>query len=55
MPFDTIKLLPAYVNEPIHSYAASDEETQVSDVEYSDITLEQNELSNQDNGECPYI
>lgn len=52
---DTIKLLPAHVDEPTHSYAASDDETQVSDVEFTDITLEQNYLSNQDDSECPYI
>ncbi len=44
MTTETIKLLPAYVDEPTHSYVASDEETQVSDVEYTDITLEQNDL-----------
>ena len=44
-PFDTISLLPAYINEATHDYAASDEETQVSDVEYTDITMEQNDLS----------
>lgn len=54
-PSDTIKLLPAYVDETTHSYVASDEETQVTDVEYTDITLEQNELSNPDDNECPYI
>lgn len=54
-PSDTIKLLPAYVDETTHSYVASDEETQVTDVEYTDITLEQNELSNPDDIECPYI
>lgn len=55
MTTETIKLLPAYVDEPTHSYVASDEETQVSDVEYTDITLEQNDLSSQDDSECPYI
>lgn len=46
MTTESIKLLPAYVVKPTHSDAASDEETQVTDVEYTDITLEQNELSN---------
>ena len=55
MPSDTIKLLPAYVDEPTHNDAVSDEESQVVDVEYTDITLEQNNLSNQDDSECPYI
>ena len=55
MPFDTIKLLPAYINEETHGYVASDDETQVTDVEYTDITLEQTELSDHDNSECPYI
>lgn len=55
MTTDSIKLLPAYVDETSHCDVASDEETQVSDVEYTDITLEQNELSNQDDSECPYI
>lgn len=48
MTTDSIQLLPAYVDEPTHSYAASDDEAQVVDVEYTDITLEQNDLSNQD-------
>lgn len=53
--FDSIKLLPAFVVEPIHGYAASDEETQVTDVEYTDITMEQTDLSSQDDSECHYI
>ena len=55
MTTDSIKLLPAYVDEPTHSYAASDDGAQVVDVEYTDITLEQNDLANQDGSECPYI
>lgn len=55
MTTDSIQLLPAYVDEPTHSYAASDDEAQEVDVEYTDITLEQNDLSNQDGSECPYI
>ncbi len=54
-PSDTIKLLPAYINEPIHSHAASDDEMHVTDVEYTDITMEQTDLSSQDDSECPYI
>lgn len=54
MTTDSIQLLPAYVDEPTHS-AASDDDAQVVDVEYTDITLEQNDLSNQDGSECPYI
>ncbi len=54
-PSDTIKLLPAFVVEPTHNDAASDDETQVSDVEYTDDTMGQDELSNQDDSECPYI
>ena len=52
---DTIKLLPAYINEPIHSHAASDNEMHVTDVEYTDTTMEQTDLSSQDDSECPYI
>ena len=55
MTTDSIQLLPAYVDEPTHSYAASDDKAQVVDVEYTDITLEQNDLSNQDGSGCPYI
>ena len=55
MTTEPIKLLPVYINEPTHSYVASDEESQVADVEYTNITLEQNDLSNQDDSECPYI
>lgn len=44
MPSDTIKLLPAYVDEPTHNDAVSDEESQVVDTEYTDITMEQNAL-----------
>lgn len=55
MTTDSIMLLPAYIDEPTHSYAASDDETQVVDVKYTDITLEQNDLSNQDGRESPYI
>lgn len=51
MTTESIKLLPVYINEPIHSYAASDDETEVADVEYTDIT----DLSNQDDSEGPYI
>lgn len=46
MTTDSIKLLPAYVDEPTHSYAASDDETQVVDVEYSDIPVEHNDRLN---------
>ena len=55
MPSDTIKLLPAYVDEPTHNDAVSDEESQVVATEYTDITMEQNALSDQDDSECPYI
>lgn len=55
MPSDTIKLLPAYVDEPTHNDAVSDEESQVVATEYTDITMEQNGLSNQDDSWCPYI
>lgn len=39
MTADSIKLLPAFVGEPTHNDAASDDEAQVLDVEYTDITL----------------
>ena len=55
MPSDTIKLLPAYVDEPTHNDAVSDEESQVVATEYTDITMAQNALSDQDDSECPYI
>ena len=55
MTTDSIKLLPAYIDESTHSYAASDDEAQVVDVGYTEITMEQNGLSNQDGSECPYI
>ena len=52
---DIIKLLPAHVDETTHNDVASDEETEVVDVEYSDIPVEHNDLLNQDDSECPYI
>ena len=55
MTIDTIRLLPAYITEASHCDAASDEESQVVDTEYTDITMEQNGLSDQDDSECPYI
>lgn len=55
MTTDFIKLLPAYVDETTQSYAASDEESQVVDTEYTDIIMEENGRSNQDDSECPYI
>ena len=55
MTTDSIKLLPAYFDEPTHNDVASDEETEVVDVEYSDIPVEHNDLLNQDDSECPYI
>ena len=51
MTTDFIKLLPAYVDETTQSYAVSDEESQVVDTEYTDITMEQNGLSDQDDSE----
>ena len=41
---DIIKLLPAHVDETTHNDVASDEETEVVDVEYSDIPVEHNDL-----------
>lgn len=32
MTTDSIKLLPAYINEATHGYVAPDDETQVADV-----------------------
>lgn len=55
MTTDFIKLLPAYVDDTTQSYAASDEESQVVDTEYTDIIMEENGRSNQDDSECPYI
>ena len=55
MTTDSIKLLPAYFDEPTHNDVASDEETEVVDVEYSDIPAEHNDLLNPDDSECPYI
>ncbi len=55
MTTDSIKLLPAYVDEASYCDVASDEESQVVDTEYTDITMEQNGLSDQDDSECPYI
>ncbi|WP_304473728.1 primase-helicase family protein, partial [uncultured Duncaniella sp.] len=52
---DIIKLLPAHVDETTHNDVASDEETEVVDVEYSDIPVEHNDLLNPDDSECPYI
>lgn len=55
MTTESIKLLPAYVDEATHCDAALDEESQVMDVGCTDITMEQNALSDQDDSECPYI
>ena len=55
MTTDSIKLLPAYVDEPTHNDLVSDEESKVVDTECTDLTMEQNELPNQDGSECPYI
>lgn len=55
MTTDSIKLLPAYIDEASHRDAASDEESQMVDTGYTDITVEQNGLSNKDDSECPYI
>lgn len=55
MTTDSIKLLPAYVDEPTHSYAASDDETQVVDVEYIDVSTKQNDKSYREDSHCPYI
>lgn len=52
---DSIKLLPTYFDGPTHNDVASDEETEMVDVEYSDIPVEHNDLLNQDDSECPYI
>ena len=52
---DIIKLLTAHVDETTHNDVASDEETEVVDVEYSDIPVEHNDLLNPDDSECPYI
>lgn len=52
---DSIKLLPTYLDGPTHNDVASDEETEMVDVEYSDIPVEHNDLLNQDDSECPYI
>ena len=54
-PSDPIKLLPAYVDQPVHCNAASNDETQAKDVGYADNAFEQNDLSNQIESECPYI
>lgn len=54
-PTNPIKLLPAYADEPTHNDAASDDETQGSDVKYTDITMEQDNISKQDDSGCPYI
>lgn len=55
MTTDSIKVLPAYIDEASHCDVASDEESQVVDTEYTDITMEQNDLPDQDDSECPYI
>lgn len=55
MTTEPIKLLPAYVDKPTQNDVASDEETPVVDIEYTDIIMGQDELSNQDDNECPYI
>ena len=52
---DSIKLPPTYFDGPTHNDVASDEETEMVDVEYSDIPVEHNDLLNQDDSECPYI
>lgn len=52
---DSIKLPPTYSDGPTHNDVASDEETEMVDVEYSDIPVEHNDLLNQDDSECPYI
>ncbi len=54
-PSDPIKLLPAYVDQPVHCNAASNDEMQAKDVGYADNAFEQNDLSNQIESECPYI
>ena len=55
MTTDSIRLLPAHVDRPTHDDVASDEETEVVDVKYSDTPVWHNDLSNQDDSECPYI
>lgn len=55
MTTEPIKLLTAYVDKPTHDDVASDEETEVVDVEYSDTPVGHNDLSNQDDSGCPYI
>ena len=55
MTTEPIKLLPAYVDRPTHDDVASDEETPVVDIEYTDTSMGQDELSNRDDSRCPYI
>lgn len=55
MIIDSIMLLPAYIDEASHCDAASDEESQVVDVEYIDVSTEQNEKFYQEDSGCPYI
>lgn len=55
MTTDSIKMLSSCVDKPTHNDVASDEETEVVDVEYSDTPEGHNDLSNQDDSGCPYI
>ena len=55
MTTEPIKLLPAHFDRPTHNDVASDEETEVVDVKYSDTPVGHNDLSNQDDSGCPYI
>lgn len=55
MTTDSIKMLSSCVDKPTHNDVASDEETEVVDVEYSDTPEGHNALSNQDDSGCPYI
>lgn len=55
MTTEPIKLLSAYVDKPTHNDVASDEGTEVVDVEYYDTPVRHNDLSNQDDSGCPYI
>lgn len=55
MTTEPIKLLPAHFDRPTNDDVASDEETEVVDIEYTDISMGQDELSNRDDSRCPYI
>lgn len=46
MTTEPIKLLPAHFDRPTHNDVASDEETEVVDVKYSDTPVGHNDLSN---------